>query len=361
MGNIVELVGSHSVNYGGRGLPLYEMNGKFYFLGTIAMEHLERDEDAQPRQYDSNQSKRIAESIRRKVLMQPLLARYDQKRNKVLIIEGQHRWRAMKDELHQKGVPCIVYVDLDRNVALLCGLEANAEDRARSLSGGDMARKTHALMREYRELVAKETDVPENEVTEMQVLKRMIAKVTRSAQKRFILGTVLEDLRSSRSKIVPYITDRQRQDTPITARNFMFFLQHLVRTRAVEDTAWEAMREQEFANVIKVTDMFAEMLFEGRWTPTDPESRLHIHAQNVCRRHPLETCAYVIASILMESGAPSLYQCFFESNEINCDNVSKLLSEKLADPIWNEDHIRFERSIEELRVQLDRHWRSRKK
>src|SRR6267378_371553 len=89
-----------SVRFQGWELPLGKsVTGKHYFQADIPVDKIERDEEAQPRSYDPDQGRRIAKSIREKVLMQPILARYDEARDRILVTEGQHRWRAVRDVL----------------------------------------------------------------------------------------------------------------------------------------------------------------------------------------------------------------------------------------------------------------------
>ena len=227
------------VKFAGDLLPLYEMSGDkgshYYFLASIPVSQIERDEEAQPREYSEVQAQKIADSIRRKILMQPILTRYSAERNSFLVTEGQHRWRAVKDILKHDLIPCIVYTDLEKELALLCGLEANAEDRAKALSAGDRARKYHALMGEYRQLVSQETGKSEEAISELETLERM-GHVSRSDQGKFLLGAMLQDVKeNSSAKIQGYISTKQAKDKPLTFNTLRRFVARLVNPRAIEE------------------------------------------------------------------------------------------------------------------------------
>src|SRR5580704_13077639 len=58
-------------------LPIYIMNGHSYVLDSVETSKLEVDKEAQPRKKDDTQVAYLAASIKKKVLMQPLLVRYD--------------------------------------------------------------------------------------------------------------------------------------------------------------------------------------------------------------------------------------------------------------------------------------------
>src|SRR5271157_4738061 len=148
-------------------LPVYDMNGHRYVLDSVDISNLEVDREAQPRKKDDAQVAYLAASIKKKVLMQPLLVRYDKTRDVYLITEGQHRFHACK-ALGIQRVPCIVYLDMDKALALLCGIEANAEDRAKALSGGDMAAKAHSIIDETRDRLRKAE--PKEKITESRIL-----------------------------------------------------------------------------------------------------------------------------------------------------------------------------------------------
>lgn len=352
--SVVEHNGEKHVSFHGKTFPLYEMNGMYYFLDSIPVELLSRDEEAQPRPYDENQARNIANSIKKKVLMQPLLTRYDPETGSFLITEGQHRWRAMMDILGEKRVPCIVYLQMNKHVALLCGLEANAEDRARALSGGDIARKTHALMQEYRTLLANELELPEEEVPEERILERM-GQTTRAQQKKFLLGKIIEDVWKAQGvNIGRYISDRQSADKPITAKNFAFFLDRLVRTTPLTEADTD-LRDDELVNVLRLTAIFAKTLFEGgKWDPANPSSYTHEHAANVCRRHPLEACGYFLGKVIDRHGGSdaSIGACYAPTDRIDWPKVEEKTVAILSDAVWDQDYVRFCRGMDDLKRYL---------
>lgn len=347
-------IGNGEIEFEGKILPLYKFKDTHYFLDSVPVSLLERDEEAQPRDYDENQAKKIAESIKRKVLMQPLLTRLDGNKQKILITEGQHRWMAMKDFLDEKRVPCLVYVDLDDQTALLCGLEANAEDRAKGLSGGAIARKTSVLMSKFSELLKEE--MPDQPITELAILKRM-GKTARGQQKKFLLGRTVQDLRElGNSKLSEYINDSQSPKFPITALNFSFFLQRLTKVTAL-DTVDNNLRNDEIANLLKVTDIFAEILLEsGRWDPKKAKSQSHKHAANVCRRHPLEACGYFLSKLIEYNGGAehSIGACYADTTKISWNILEDHMKSFLSNSIWNEPHVYNCRSIDELKGLLQR-------
>lgn len=350
--NSILKTGNGTVEFDGKRLPLYKSNNAQYFLDSIPVSLLERDEEAQPRPYDKFQAQKIADSIQKKVLMQPLLTRFDKKKQKFLITEGQHRWRAMQDVLNEKRVPCIVYIDLDDHTAQLCGLEANAEDRARPLSGGDVARKTSSLMLRYEDLIRKEN--PEQPVTELAILKRM-GKTAKAQQKKFLLGRIIQDLRDlDTTKIAPFISDRQSSREPITALNFSFFLQRMVKVSALDSTD-NFLREEELVNVIRVTNIFAEAVFENnKWSPEKPESKSHKHAVNVSRRHPFEACGHFISKLVEHCGGRecTIGACFSESANINWERFEKSLVAFLNSQVWDKPYVFNCRGIDELKNHL---------
>jgi len=319
-----------------------------YFLYAIPLSKCERDDEAQPRQYDPSAAQRIADSIKKKVLMQPILCRYDDQRDVCLVTEGQHRRGAAKDVLGWDRIPALVYIDMDKHMALLCGLEANAEDRARALSGGDLARKTHALMAEYSDLLRKER--PNEPVTEARVLGRM-GVTTRARQRKFLLGKILEDLRESpNAKIRKFISDRQSHKFPITAQNLMNFLAKLVRVNPVED-AERSFRDDELINLIRLTDIFTDEVMEhGKWDPEDSDKQSHAHAGAICKDRPLEVCGHFLAKVVERFGGgdASIGACYVKAGTLQWDRIEKCMRNILSDPIWDQPHVVGNRSREEL-------------
>jgi hypothetical protein len=318
-----------------------------YFQADVPVNLIERDEEAQPRDYDPEQGKKIAKSVREKVLMQPILARYDEVNDRILVTEGQHRWRAFRDLLEAEVIPAIVYVDLDKYVALLCGLEANASDRARALSGGDLARKTHALMEEYAELLRKETN---EEPSEVDILNR-IGITTRARQQQFLIGRIAEDIKAvPGSRISDFISDRQSKTMPITMKNLMFFVAKIVKTSPVETV--ENLREQELANVLRITNLVAEHLFEDdKWTPETPEQADHQHAVNLSRNRPFEILGYFVAKYvdIAGGGEASTGACYAESARIDWNKVEREVTKLLQHPIWDQPYVALSRSPDDIK------------
>lgn len=349
--------GERWVTFEGKRLPAYEINDRVYFLDAIPVELLERDEEAQPREYDEYAARKIADSISRKVLMQPILTRYDPEKGKFLITEGQHRWRALKDILGEERVPAIIYLSLDKHVALQCGLEANAEDRARALSGGDIVRKTHAIMEVYARLLA--TERPDRPVTEVAILERY-GRTTRATQRKFIIGKLAEDiLETEGAKIAEYVSDRQTRKKPITAKNFMLFLGYIARSSAI-DAPWDSeenLREDEFVNVLRITDLVADELLEnGNWDPQQPDSPRHAHAVNVCRYHPFQALAYAIAKVVDVHGGgdATVGACYARTDSLDWEKIENEVRRILQDPIWDQDWVYNMRSQEDLRDVLSK-------
>jgi len=336
----------------GRRLPLYEINGQHYFQDSIPVDAIERDEEAQPRAYNRPQAEKIADSIKKKVLMQPILLRWNEVTGRLLVTEGQHRWKAFSDILELDAIPAIVYVDMNKHIALLCGLEANAEDRARALTGGDLARKTHALIKEYAELVKKER--PNDPVNEARILNRM-GVTTRGNQRKFLLGKITEDIRETPgSRIAPYIGDRQSRSLPLTAGNFMGFLSELVRTTPVMDNQ-DDLREDELINLRSITDLLVEELYDkAKWNPEDPDKQSHRHAINVSAYRPVEALGYFIAKAVDQCGGaePSIGACFVRNGKIDWDKLRKRIVAIVQDPIWDQPHVTGCRNSEELRGYL---------
>ncbi len=321
--------------------------GNRYFQADVPVDVIERDEEAQPRDYDQEQAKKIAKSIREKILMQPILTRYDETVDRILVTEGQHRWRVFKDILEAEKIPAIVYVDLNKYIALLCGLEANATDRARALSGGDIARKTHALMEEYADLLRKERG---DEPSEVDVLNRM-GITTKARQQQFLIGQIAEDVvEMPGSKIADFVSDRQSRSRPITMKNLMFFIAKLVKTTPVETV--ESLREQELANLLRITNIVAEDLFEDdKWTPETPEQPDHQHALNLSRNRPFEILGYFIAKYVDGAGGgeASTGACYAESGHIAWEKVEQNVTKLLRDPVWDQPHIALSRSPDDIK------------
>ena len=351
------------VVFEGRKLPLYEMLGDktphYYFLAALPVNRIERDEEAQPREYVELQAKKIADSIRRKVLMQPILTRYDAKSDKFFVTEGQHRWRAVKDFLKHDRIPCIVYTELEKELALLCGLEANAEDRAKALSAGDRARKYQALMAEYRQLVAEETGKPEVSISESAVLERM-GHISKSDQSKFLLGSILQDLNDYEGgKIKNYLSIKQAKDRPLTYNTFGRFVSKFINLRAIEEGD-ENLRDDEFVNLVRLTNIFAEVLFDdGKWNPDETDSLDTRHAINICRWHPVESCGYFIAKAIAECGGRdnALGTLYVPSTSIDWATAEGKIKKILGHQVWDYEHIWPLRNVEKLIEKIDSVWR----
>jgi len=334
-------------------IPVYEMNGFRYILATVPVDQCDLDWEAQPRSYDPNQAKRIANSVREKVLMQPALTRYDDKSGKFLITEGQHRWRAFKDFLQLEYIPVIAYLDMERSLALRCGIEANEIDRARGLAGGDFARKVKSTIDEVR--MQLEAGKQEGEhVTEEEVF-RGIGLTGKARIRRWLTAEVAERLRAHPDAMLKrFISDRQDKDYPITVRNLQYFLRHLVLTRP--DNSERTYRDEELDNLVRITNILAETVLIDSWNPNAQDSRertLHNHAKNICRRHPFEALGFFAGQILDDAAGVRLRgadhgPAYIEPHQIDWDEVESRLTNLLNSNVWSEPDVYIERSIEEL-------------
>ena len=182
-----------------------------------------------------------------------------------------------------------------------------------------------------------------------------MGKTARAQQKKFLLGRIIQDLRDlDTSKIAPFISDRQSPREPITALNFSFFLQRMVNVSAL-DNSDNFLREEELVNVIRVTNVFAEALFENnKWSAEKSESKSHKHAVNVSRRHPLEACGHFISKLVEHCGGRecTIGACFSESVNIDWERFEKSLVAFLDNPVWDKPYVYNCRSIDELKNNL---------
>ncbi|MDP3297654.1 MAG: ParB N-terminal domain-containing protein [Thermodesulfovibrionia bacterium] len=340
----------------GRGsyeVPIYEMKGHKFFLDCIDVNELERDEDAQPRTFNENQAKKIARSINRKILMQPILCRLDEKTNKILVTEGQHRWRACKDILKMEKIPCIVYINMDKQLALLCGIEANREDRAKALSGGDLARKVKDILLSTKDDL--EDADPNTEINEIKVFEHLGIYSPGDIKKYLISRMIQQVIDHEQSLISKFISDRQSKDAPITSINLGFFLQQLIKTTPVEKSL--SLREEEVENVNKITNLITSILIKPNWMhkpKTSEDKSKQEHVKNICKRHPFETLGYFAGKILMQAGGGdnSLGAAYCETDKIKWEAVEEKLKMLLDNKIWDDIKVSTERSIEKIKTQI---------
>lgn len=330
-------------------LPVYEMNGHGYVLDSVEISKLEIDKEAQPRKKNDDQVAYLAASIKKKVLMQPLLVRYDKNRGVYLITEGQHRYHACR-QLGINRIPCIIYLDMDKPLALLCGIEANAEDRAKALSGGDMAAKAHSIIEETRERLRR--DWPGEKITESRILLELGHNTKGKMRKYLVSYKVKELLDSPGCLLKRFVADRQDQNTPITTKNLIFFLRRLMRTEPADEKE-EKVRKDETSNLVRITNIFADAVLEDKWNPdarAEGEKRIHIHAKNICRRHPFEALGELCAEILKEAGGahPSGGAAFCKSTDIDWKAVERRLEKLLRNDIWDKEAVSLERSVTEI-------------
>lgn len=330
-------------------LHVYEMNGHQYVLDSVPVDKLEIDKEAQPRKKDDNQVKRLALSIKKKVLMQPLLVRYDAKRDRYLITEGQHRYYACL-QLGMDRIPCIIYLEMDKALALLCGIEANAEDRAKALSGGDMAAKAHSIIEETRGRLRSAW--PNEQITEHRILQELGHGTRGQMQKYLVSYKVKEVLDNPESLLKGLVADKQDQSTPITTKNFIFFLQRLMRT-APADHKDEHLRTDETENLVRLTNILSQSALIGKWNPnasTEQEKMAHLHAKNICRRHPFEALGELCAEILKDAGGshPSGGAAFCATGQIDWKLVQKRLNNLLNSHAWDEPQVFLERGVNEI-------------
>ncbi len=330
-------------------LPIYNMNGHQYVLDSVETSKLEVDKEAQPRKRDDTQVAYLAASIKRKVLMQPLLVRYDKNRDVYLITEGQHRFYACK-ALGINRIPCIVYLDMDKALALLCGIEANAEDRAKALSGGDMAVKAHSIIEETKDRLRKLW--PAEKITESRVLLEL-GHGTKGEMRKYLVAYKVKELLDRPDCLLKgFVADRQDQNTPITTKNLVFFLRRLMRTEPAEEKE-EVLREDETANLTRIANLIVKAVLVDKWNPNAQDEKgkmVHLHAKNICRRHPFEALGELCGEILKDSGGahPSGGAAFCKSSDINWNTAEQKLVNLLGSAIWDESAVALERSVNEI-------------
>lgn len=339
-------------------LPVYEMNDYSYVLDAIDVKKLEIDKEAQPRKKNDEQIKHLVESIKRKVLMQPLLVRYDKERDVYLITEGQHRYYACK-VLGINQVPCIIYLDMNKALALLCGIEANAEDRARALSGGDMASKARSIIDETRSRLREQ--FPDQPATEERILTAL-GQGTKTQMRKYLVSYKLKGvLEDPDSLLKGFVADKQDVNSPVTTKNLAFFLRRLMRTEPADERD-EPLRKDETANLVKLTNLFAEIVLVDKWNPTaksEKQKGAHNHAKNICRRHPFEALGQLCAEILRDAGGahPSGGATFCKSSDIDWKRVEQKLKDLLNSHIWDDPVVYYQRSVNDILRNITAVWK----
>jgi ParB/RepB/Spo0J family partition protein len=330
-------------------LPVYDMNGHDFVLDSVDVGKLEVDAEAQPRQKNDFQIQYLVSSIRKKVLMQPLLVRYDKKRDKYLITEGQHRYFACM-QLGMARIPCIIYTDMDKSLALMCGIEANDEDRAKGLSGGDMAAKVQSIWDETRKQL-EEAD-PTQKATEERILRKL-EHSSKGQQRKYIVSYKLKlVLDSPNSLLRKFVADKQDQNTPITTKNLDFFLRRIMRTLPAEEKD-ENLREDETKTLLDLTNIIAKTILVGKWNPNaidEMAALAHAHAKNICRRHPFEALGQLCAEILHDEGGAhySGGAAFCKHSAINWKKVETRMVDLLNSHVWDDPMVYLDRGVNDI-------------
>ena len=239
---------------------------------------------------------------------------------------------------------------MDKALALLCGIEANAEDRAKALSGGDMAVKAHSIIEETKDRLRKLW--PAEKITESRVLLEL-GHGTKGEMRKYLVSYKVKELLDRPDCLLKgFVADRQDQNTPITTKNLVFFLRRLKRTEAAEEKE-EVLREDETANLTRVANLIVKAVLVDKWNPNaqDEEGKMaHLHAKNICRRHPFEALGELCGEILKDSGGahPSGGAAFCKSSDINWSTAEQKLVNLLSNAIWDESAVALERSVNEI-------------
>jgi len=345
-------------------LPIFSVNsGKtsenHYVLYSVPIDQLERDLIAQPREIKEEEADDIAKSITDKVIMQPIMARYDSKTKHGKITEGQHRWRAMQ-KLGEKRIPAILYLTLDDFLAVECGIDANWTDRARKLAGGDASKKIKAAFQQASRKISEETGKPAADISEADILERL-GIVSRGEQRKYIRLREIQDLLDNNdSKIKTYVAGEQDSTKPLTVLNLEFFVNPLGKFTPLtnKDTDLEYLRTEELKNLVQITNIFTDIVLDGevgKWDPSNETGEKHQKAAHRCKRHPLEAIGLYVADILKKAGAPSSTSpAFYEHGKIDFQEVRKKMHDLLSADVWDDVGVHMLRNIEDIQNRVNR-------
>lgn len=342
---------ARKVTYRGEDYKVCYLNGRAYFQATVDLEDVELDEEAQPRSPDPDAVEKIADSIRQKIMMQPILLRTTPRRRKFQTIEGGHRDAAMRHLGHTE-IPALIYLGLDTTTALRCGEEANAEDRARSLTGGETARKVHATMIAKRIELAEKLRRDPDTITEVELF-RELGLEKKSQERKYKMGVLVVEV-LAKSKISPYVGDRSTHDKPLTVKNLMYFFNRVASLKPIGTKTLDLSADQ-VDNIVRLLDAFTENVLEGKWDPgAEDESIEHKHARNLCRRHPFEALGHFVGKILDRNGGQdaSLGAAWAPHDAIRWEAVEVELLDLLNSHVWDEPATYMCRSIEDLTIRI---------
>lgn len=322
--------------------------GNMFYLGILDGKNLERHE-YQPRAIDPKRVKELKENISTRGLMTPLIAseRKIVDSTKYLILDGQHRYEALKllellDEIQAK-----VYVNLTPEVEMDICREAN-ELRKRPNAGERY--RTYNRIYDYYEEFFKKRNKPYSEA-DLLVAQKII---TPQKQREVLIGRTVERLRSE-DKIKNFISDAQvpkkvlikdKKTTLITAQNLATFLIHLCRTKPIKKEEMRGkgfmdLREDEYENVKHVVEFITKEIIES-YFKTDLDT-----AMDFCKHHPLSAVGKIIAEVLLRATAGGRPNAAAYNNKIEWDKTKEYF-EKLKIIDWKDPTLSKERNLDIL-------------
>lgn len=319
-----------------------------YYMDVLPIKGLKKC-PYQPRKLKIDHIASLRASIDTIGLMNPILVAETEEdgNSRFEILDGQHRVEALR-ELDYKVVEAKVYVYIDERTKRDICIEAN--EGRKPLNAGEEFRAETERFEEMRKTLEKKAPGP---VAEEQVLNEL--RIYRSSERaRIILGKIVYNLcLDPNAEIAQHVSDAQvpkrlieaGDEHVVTAGNLFFFLKRICRGEPI--TADELkkgkkdLRKVEYDNVRRVTDFLAKELIQPYLKIGDFDTVV-----GICRRHPFEATAAIVAQILIRTGSRSPSFPAYDS-DIDWGGAQPYL-EKLKKVQWRSPEIVLIRSVSEL-------------
>jgi len=331
-----------------------DSKGNMFHLGILNGKTLERHE-YQPRAIDHKRVKELKENISIRGLMTPLIVseRKIDTSIKYLILDGQHRYEALKllellDEIQAK-----VYVNLTPEVEMDICREAN-ELRKRPNAGERY--RTYNRIYNYYEDFFKNKNKPYSEA-DLLIAQKIVAP---QKQREVLIGKIVERLRDE-DEIKNFISDAQvpkkliikdKKTTLITAQNLATFLTHLCRTKPItksemDDKNYRNLREEEYKNIKHIVEFMIKEIIHP-YLKTDIDT-----AMDFCKHHPISAIGKIVAEVLLRTTAGGRPNAAAYNDNIDWKRTEEYF-EKLKDIDWKDPTLSKERNLDILYNELYR-------
>ena len=343
---------SKTITLNGVQLPLYNqrlgLKDNYYFFHDVETKFIENDQEIQLRPLEPKVLPLIF-NLKTSIQLLPSLGRLDPISKTIKLFDGQHKAVAQILGNNRDHIQCIVFVHPDVNSLRVTVYEAHTDFVQQRYKKSHIDAKLADIYGQRIDAFRTRVGDPNAPYAEVDILHGESTPTIRN----FLLSSILTEIHTNTDFIRLYAAESRtdQKERPILWQSLERLIAKFCKLSAVEELSESVnnYRSDEIDNLLFILNLIEEYVINGKWTPDNPTSKLHLMCRTFFYRTAFNNWINVLEEALRyaleQMRGAKVYGALCYQNEFAPDirkRYDGIVQRLFGHPLWVQESIQDE-------------------